>query len=637
MVVGAFVGAWSPVASASPQSEAYLRALEAGRADGWPAAKAEARGMGRELIEWARLRSGDGTFAEYRTFLAKHADWPGLEYLRRRGESAIGEGTDPAQVIAYFADQSPSTGNGVWRLIEAFEAKGESGEAQALAVLAWRSLSLTSEAETHIYTRYSKLLKSHHEARADALMWEREFRAAKRMLPRLGTDWRALLAAREALAKNRPGVDAFIEAVPASLQNHPGLAYERFAWRARKDRDDGAIEIMRAQSKSAAALGQPERWADRRRRLARILMRNGKGEAAYALASSHHLSEGSDYADLEWLSGYIALRQLQDPVLALDHFNRFRLAVATPISLGRAGYWEGRALELMGASGDAQAAYAFGAKFQTSFYGLLSAEKAGVAMDPDLATGGALPDFASAPYHKSSVFEAAQFLIEAGELPLAGRFLRHLGESLDEGALRQLSAEVVAMKEPYLAVRIGKFAADRAIVIPSAYYPMHPLAQSDLPVPAELALSIARRESEFYVAARSSVGARGLMQVMPGTAKDMAKALELEYRLSDLTTDGPYNAKLGSAYLAQLVEEFGPAYVLVAAGYNAGPARPRRWIGERGDPRQNDVDPIDWIESIPYNETRNYVMRVMESLPVYRARIAGKPVPIRISEELRGR
>ncbi|MFT6450838.1 MAG: soluble lytic murein transglycosylase [Halocynthiibacter sp.] len=625
------------MAMASPQTEAYLRALESGRADGWPAAQAEARGMGRELIEWARLRSGHGEFGEYRAFLAKHPDWPGLEYLHQRGEGAIPEGADPAQVIAYFADQTPETGDGVWRLIEAYLAKGESGDAEALAVLAWRSLSLNAEVETHLFTRFAKLLKPHHEARADMLMWDREFRAANRMAPRLGKDWQALLTAREALAKDRPGVDAFIEAVPAKLQDHPGLAYERFAWRARKDRDDGAIEIMLAQSKSADALGQPERWADRRSRLARILMRNGKGEAAYTLASNHHLSEGSDYADLEWLSGYIALRLLQDPVLALDHFNRFRLAVATPISLGRAGYWEGRALELMGAAVDAQAAYAFGAKHQTSFYGLLSAEKAGIAMDADLASGGKQPDFASAPYRKSSVYEAALFLVEAGDLPLAGRFFRHLGESLSEAELLQLSAEIVAMKEPYLAVRIGKFAADRGIVVPSAYYPMHPLAQSDLPVPAELALSIARRESEFYVAARSGVGARGLMQVMPGTAKEMAEALELDYVLDDLTTDGTYNAKLGSAYLAQLIEEFGPAPALVAAGYNAGPSRPRAWIKERGDPREAGVDPIDWIESIPYEETRNYVMRVMESLPVYRARLTGKAVPIRISEELRGR
>jgi len=624
-------------AAATPEAESYVAAREHMRRDDWQSAREAARGVARDLVEWARLRAGQGDFADYLTFLQRNGDWPGLDYLRRRGEARIPRAADPAQVLAFFAGNAPETGNGNLRLIEAYDAIGQKGEAEAQAVLAWRTLPLDAEAEAQIFTRYAPLLEPHHEARLDAMLWEHEWEAAERMLPRVGEGWAKLAAARRALARDEAGVDARIEAVPATLATHAGLAYERFAWRARRDRDEDAIALMEARSASAAELGRPAAWAGRRARLARLLMRAGEGERAYGLAAAHHLTEGSDYADLEWLAGYLALTYLQDPVLALDHFNRFRLAVETPISLGRAGYWEGRALEAMGAGEDARAAYAFGAQHQTSFYGLLAAEKAGVAMDPALAATPDRPDWTQAPFAQSTVLQAALILREADEAPRAAWFLRHLAEGLSEGELGQLGQMVLELDDPYLAVRLGKLAADRGIVLPELYYPLHPLARGDLPVAPELALSIARRESEFYVAARSGAGARGLMQLMPRTAEAMAGKLGLAFDAGALTADGTYNAKLGSAYLAQLIEEFGEAPALVAAGYNAGPSRPRRWIEEFGDPRSAGVDPVDWVEHIPFEETRNYIMRVTESLPVYRARLAGQPVPITLTAELKGR
>jgi soluble lytic murein transglycosylase len=365
-------------------------------------------------------------------------------------------------------------------------------------------------------------------------------------------------------------------------------------------------------------------------------MRAGEARTAYRLASRHGLTGGSTYADLEWLAGYVALTYLDDPETALRHFENLRLAVETPISLGRAGYWEGRAYEAMGNAEMAQAAYAFGGEFQTSFYGLLAAEKAGMPMDPELTGRTEYGDWRTSSFANSSVLAAALLLQRAGEMTLAERFLTHLAEGLNAQEVGQLANLAFELEEPHIALMIAKRAAEGGIVVPSAYYPVVDLGASNPIVPPELALSIARRESEFDPTVVSGVGARGLMQLMPGTAEEMAGDLGLSYSANRLTTDPAYNATLGVAYLAELVNNFGSNFVLVSAAYNAGPSRPIRWMEERGDPRSGQIDVIDWIEHIPFTETRTYVMRVMESLPVYRARLSGQTEPIRLSEELTG-
>jgi len=624
--------------SASPMAaRAYEQAVTQIRTGDWDAAQALVTGEGRTLVDWQKLRAGHGTFDQYRAFLRDHADWPGLPYLRRRGEGTIPETADPAQVLHYFADQQPATGTGTLRLIEAYEALGRKADAEAQAVLAWRTLALGDNVESVLSARYGALLRPHTPARLDAMLWAQNWRAAERAARRLDDGHQALALARAALARSEPGVDVRIEAVPAKLQDDAGLAYERFAWRMRKGRHADALELLLARSDSAAALGQPAKWASARADLARRDMRAGNPARAYDIAANHQLSEGAAFADLEWLAGYLALSYLHDPVLALDHFNRLRTAVQSPISLGRAGYWEGRALELMGADADAQAAYEFAAQYQTGFYGQLAGERLGRPLDPALTSPAPPADWHDARFRDSSVFKAAELLYAAGDLPLAGRFFRHLSESLSAPELAQLEAAVERLNEPYLSVRLGKYVARRGIVLARSYFPLHPLAKRDLPVAPELALSIARRESEFYAGAKSGVGARGLMQLMPATAKAMAQELNIDYVLSDLTLDPDYNATLGSAYLARLIGEFGNNPVLVAAGYNAGPSRPHSWIESFGDPRSAGIDPVDWIEHIPFDETRNYVMRVAESLPVYRARLTGQSGPIRLSQELRGR
>lgn len=408
-------------------------------------------------------------------------------------------------------------------------------------------------------------------------------------------------------------------------------------WRVSKQRRDAAADIILTRSTSAESLGRPAKWANWRRILARQEMRAGNAQRAYDLARNHRLESGSNYADLEWLAGYVSLRYLNRPSDALVHFRRFHAAVFTPISLGRAAYWEGRALEAMGDAEAAQMAYREGARYQTSFYGLLAAEKAGVPMDPMLTGTDGIAPWRDAAFSRNSVFKAADLFFQADQTWETARFLGRLVEDTSETELVALADYALSLGDPYLAVRVGKQIASEGVVAPRTYYPVPPVGAGPLPVPPELALSIARRESEFRATAVSGAGARGLMQLMPATAQSMAGKLGLTYEKARLTADPVYNATLGSAYLAQLIEEFGDNIVLVSVGYNAGPNRARNWITEYGDPREEGVDVIDWIEHIPFRETRNYVMRVAESLPIYRARLSGKVAPIRLLEELKKR
>jgi len=627
----------------SPVSHGMAQAIAAIKAGNWTDAAAAAQRAGpiaSDIVEWHRLRAGLGRFDDALAFLRRHADWPGLAWLKQQAEEDLPlEGRAP-DVIAFFADTAPVTGQGVVALVTAFSDIGATGDAQAEAALAWLDRSMTAEAEETLISLYPEVLEPLHLARLDRMLWDDAESAARRMMDRLNDpDQTKLAEARLMLRNGRPGGLAAADALPARLQNDPGLAFERFRLAHTQDRDAEATDIVLRHSADPALLGRPEVWANRRRALTRTLMRAGEYEDAYAVAASHRLDEGIgyDYSDLEWLSGFLALRFLDDPGRALIHFQKFRASVNSPISLGRAGYWEGRAHEALGDTEAAANAYAFGAEYQTSFYGLLAAERGGIPMDAALTGKEVYPPLSVASFARSDVLEATLLLQAAGARDLAKRFFVHVAESLDEAEIGTLADLALALGEPHIAVLIGKQAAETGLTLPRPYYPVVELGLENIPVPMELALAIARRESEFNPGVASGVGARGLMQLMPGTAEEVAGKLGLPYSRERLFTDPTYNATLGTAYLAELFGRFGPNVVLVSAGYNAGPSRPIRWMSERGDPRDASIDVVDWIEMIPFDETRNYVMRVAESLPVYRARITGQVAPIRLTDELKAR
>lgn len=612
-------------------------ALAAAGAEDWAAATAAAEGqVSDDIVEWLRLRSGEGQLDEYEAFLQRRPDWPGLGLLREKGEAAVARSTSAERVLAWFNGGQPETVEGSFALIRAYTALGQTDAARAEAVRAWLALSFTAEQEAALLEAYPKALAQVNETRLDRLLWDGEATEAARMLPRVGADWRKLAEARIALREESPGVDAKLKAVPAALSNNPGLAYERFIWRMRKDRYEEAATLIVDSSSSAETLGRPEDWAERRALLARRLLRDGDPRMAYRVAASHHLAGGSDYADLEFIAGFVALRHLGDAQAGLDHFRRLTAAVSTPISLARGAYWEGRALDQLGQTDAARAAFARAAQNHTAYYGLLAAERQGMPLDPEILGRQQYPDWQTASFADSSVLQAAILLQQAGDRALAKRFLLHLAEGLNAQELGQLGDMALSLDEPHFAVLIGKQAAERGIILPRVYYPVTDLVPDGLAVSRALALSIARRESEFDPGVVSPAGARGLMQVMPETARMMATKLGKGFDRARLTSDPAYNAALGSEYLKQLLEEFGPSIALIASGYNAGPGRPRAWVEQFGDPRRDDVDVVDWVEMIPFSETRTYVMRVAESVVIYRAKLKGEAGPIDLTGELKG-
>ena len=615
-------------------------AMDAMRAGNWDTAATLAARDGdvaADVIEWHRLRAGRGTYDDVRNFLARRSDWPGESYLRRKSEDAVIEAGSNA-VLAFFADLAPQTPRGVLAYAAAKTAAGEAGEAQATVVLAWRTMAMNDTSHALFMATHGDLLLNHHEGRTNNMLWDGSLKDVRRMFDLIPTAQVKLAKARIALQNRSGNASTLVDAVPAELQNDAGLAHDRFTWRARKGRSASAKELLIATSTSAKALGRPENWSNRRRSLARDEMRDGDAKRAYAMASQHFLTSGSAYADLEWLSGFIALQKLNDPKAALAHFKNHRSVIESPISRGRAGYWIGRAHEALGDAAAADQSYADGAQFQTSFYGLLAAERADLPFDAGLAGTAVFPDWRTSAMANDPLFEAGLLLQASGELDVAERFWTHYVEQLDEGAAAQLGQAAIDANQPHLAVMIGKRVAYRGITLAAPYYPLHPLADAKLPMAAEMSLSIARRESEFDPKVQSGVGARGLMQIMPATAKEVAQGLGRsgEHSTARLTADPVYNAELGSKFLSTLAGRFDGNVVMMSAAYNAGPSRPIRWSGLYGDPRRADVDVVDWIEHIPFRETRNYVMRVTESLPIYRARLGKAPLPVSFTDELKG-
>lgn len=592
--------------------------------------------MAAVLVEWFRLRAGEGDWREYTAFLSRNPDWPGLRRLRSMGEANMPDTLRSATVRAYFEDQPPQRGRGVLRLASAYQTIGRTADARAEAIRAWTSFSLAKSEEDALLRDYSGILSRHHEARLDMLLWRGLTREAQRMLPRVNAGQRALAEARIALRRTAAGVDALIEKVPEALSKHPGLTYERFNWRVKKDRWDEAEEMLLGLARAKADLGRPASWAPRRRGFARRALRRGEANNAYLMASRHGLDAdgGYDYADLEWLSGYIALRHFRKPDLAVEHFSRFRDAVSTPISLGRAGYWLGRAQDAANEPEKAREAYQLGATYQTSFYGQLAAQRGELPTDASLIGHQAEGTWQGADFLGSSVFRAGLLLHYADEQRYVRWFFTHMAETMSQSDQAKLAQLALEIERPHVALRIAKEAAKQGRVISAPYYPVTELAYFGVDVPAELAMAIARQESELNPQASSPAGARGLMQIMPATARGVAQELGVEYSKSRLANDWRYNARLGIAYLSGLIEQYRGSVLLAAAAYNAGPTRVNSWIEEYGDPRRRDIDEIDWIENIPFRETRNYVQRILESLHVYRLRINGRVEPLRLAQDL---
>ncbi len=593
--------------------------------------------LARDLLTWTRLREVGGTFGEYLDFLTRNADWPGLDRLRTKGEDTIPDSARASDLRAYFGSAGPQTGAGVLRFVTALKRAGEGAAAAEALRAAWTGLTLSAEEETRLIDAFGPDLAPLHAARAEAMLWRGRTGEAERLLPRLASDERAVVAARIALLRNADDVVARVNAVPPSRREDPGLAFDRTARFARLGDRDSAAALMGIWSTGTRGLGDPQNWARWRDDLARTDLRKGNAARAYDIASRHYLDPGdSQYPDMEWLAGYVALKGLNDPARAATHFANAESAAQDPITAARAAYWVGRAAEARGDGATAQAAYARAATHQTSYYGLLASEKLGLPLDPALARPNPVPPFSQAEFLNSGQPRAALMLVLSGERSNAVVFFLKLGRTLNRDELIQIGAILEALHEPYLALIMAKEAQARGIDLPEFLFPLHDLSHLDMGVTSELALAIARRESQFNPAAGSSAGAQGLMQLMPTTAEEIARRMGVGYDKGRLTSDWRYNAMLAGDFLGDLRDRYGDSPVLIASGYNAGPRRPQDWIALLGDPRAAGTDIVDWVEAIPYRETRVYVMRVTEAVPIYAARLGEMGDAIRFTAMLKG-
>lgn len=564
----------------------------------------------RDLILWRMARRGWGGFGELAELALRRPDWPLTRFVRIAAERAPDAGRDARLLARFFAASGPRTLTGA-RLLAASQSGAQA--AQTLA-RAWTTLEAEDAERADFTAAHPEIARRGAALRLDEMLWRGERGEAAALLDLVDPGRRVLARARMALRGRARGVDGLIAAVPASLKGDPGLAYERFIWRHRAGDDRGAAEIALAQS---GRLGRPELWGARRERLARTLFTNGAARLAYRVASEHGLTGGHQFAQNEWMAGWIALRGLNEPARAARHFENHYAATDTPISQGRGGYWTGRAYEAMGEPRAARNWYEKGARNPTSFYGQLAAEKIGRDPTSDLAARDGANRAAA-----GDLAEAIRALNAAGQRRDALLFAVAGAQAApDRDALARLGRLALEIDRPDIAIRIAKAGARRGWVVMDYYYPTRPELSRGLAVGPAFAHAITRQESEMNPEAVSHAGARGLMQLMPATAKKVSRDLGVRYSWSGLTSDPAYNIQLGTGYLAQMRARWGNAPILIAASYNAGPHRAAQWIERFGDPRSGRRDVVDWIESIPFSETRNYVQRVVESLNVYRARL----------------
>lgn len=623
---------------------ALRRAIAATGARDWDGAAAAARQSGplaSDIAAWHRLRAGQGSFAEYADFVQRNADWPGMELLRQRAEALMGSGVAHGDVIAWFEADRPRSGAGLRRLITALLREQGREAAQAALITHWTAAETPLEPsdEAALIADWGDALGKHHIARAQRLLDRGDWKAAQRLLPRMPAADREITQLRIDLQSGGSKLAERLGALPDAARNDPGVNLDRFRWRMREKDVDGARAIMLARSASAKTLGDPVPWAGLRADLARASLRDGDADTALKLAAAHFLPDGHiARIDLDWLAGYAAFK-LRDWDEANRHFEVLGRDSTSAITQSRALYWRARTAQARGDAKTGRRLMEEAATHQSTWYGQLAAETTGIAMDPDLVPAGhgidTAPDWRGSDLMRDRRIQAAIWLFIAGDPDLAQRFLLHTAETAtaeDIGRMARLMAE---LHQPHFSLRLAKAAAQKGVVYPALLFPLTGLERSDLGIPPELLMAIARRESEFNARAASHADARGLMQVMPATAQHIAVDVGLPYDLAELSGNPDYNAMYGATYLAGLRERYGPSIALVAAGYNAGPGRSAQWLKAFGDLRKG-ADPVDWVEAIPFDETRNYVMRVAEALPIYRARIAGHPVPLTPIADLTG-
>ncbi len=555
-------------------------------------------------------------FYEIETFLKNHLDWPLTERLRQRAEEAMRPKMSPDSIINWFADRQPLTPDGGIRLGEAFLKVLQKQKAIQIFRKTWIEGNFGAKQERQFYRRYRHFLtKEDHLSRIERLLWKGRYYPVRRMLNKVNKDYRALAFARITLRQYRGGVDRAISAVPKHLINDSGLIFERFRWRRRKGRDINAIELLKDLPQN---LGYLEYWWREKAILTRRLLQKGHISDAYNLAKKHGLSIGKSFVEAEWMAGWIALRFLNNANEALEHFEAVFNGSKYPISRARGAYWAGRASETLHNIKQAKDWYAKAARYSLTYYGQQALVKINTDNVVRISNESDINGVQNYAFQRNELVKVVNILGKMKVFDLIKPFIIKLS-NLDSSAAWHNKVAVLARKNgrPDLAVFTAKKAYRSGVTIIKEGYPVFTI-RGDANFNWSLLFALIRQESAFNNKAISRAGARGLMQIMPSTARQIAKINKIKYHKNKLTTNSAYNLKLGKIYLSGLLSKFDSSLVLSLAAYNAGPARVYNWIKRNGDPRSKDVDTIDWVELIPYKETRNYIQRVIENYNVYK-------------------
>jgi soluble lytic murein transglycosylase len=583
--------------------------------------------LARKLAEWIVLRSEDNgaTVERYRAFILANPSWPSQTFLRRRLESALWDDhRDDATVWSWFENESPISAKGKLALARAMIGRGDRTNAERLVRDAWRNDPMSEDTENAALDLYGALITpGDQKARMDLFLYGSEHEIALRAARRLGSGYVALAKARIATYHKAANSRALLEAVPYELHSDPGYLFSKIQLLRREEKFTEAAQLMMSAPKDPNRLYNLDEWWIERRLLARKMIDVGENRTAYLIARDAALPSRDIYkTEQEFTAGWIALRFLGDPATAAQHFARIGVGSANPTTLARAGYWRGRAAEAAGHSQEARAAYAAAAEQSTSYYGQLARAKLGL---PQLELN-APPSTRGHAVERLEVVRAVQLLYELGEGEIVIPILADMGENGDADALVGLGELATRYRDARGMLLMGKAALNRGLPFDLYAYPVTgipPFRSIGPEVEPSVVYAIARQESAFNPAVVSPAQAYGLMQVTPEAGRYVCKKYGASFDLTRMKTDPVYNAALGAAELGGLLEDYRGSYIMTFAAYNAGRGSVKKWIDRYGDPRDPKVDAVDWVELIPFSETRNYVMRIMENLQVYRTRFGG--------------
>jgi soluble lytic murein transglycosylase len=623
------------VAATSSTSQADAEALENiiglirkhKPADATQAEAAISDPLARKLAEWLILRSDDNgaSVERYRAFIAANPSWPSQTFLRRRVEAALWDDhRDDATVWAWFENESPMSAKGRFALARAMLARGDRANAERLVREAWRNDTMSDDTENAALDQFGALLTpGDQKARMDLLLYGSEHEAALRAARRLGGDEVALAKARIATYHKASNTRALLEAVPRELHGDAGYIFSRIQLLRREEKFAEAAQLMLSAPKNPDRLYNVDEWWVERRLLSRKMLDVGENRTAYLIARDAALPARDIYkTEQEFTAGWIALRFLNDPATAAQHFARIGVGSVNPTALARAGYWQGRAAEAEGRSHEARAAYAAAAEHSTSYYGQLARAKLGL---PQIELNGA-PAARGRGIERLEIVRAVQLLYALEEREIAIPIFADMGENGDPDALVGLGELASRNGDARGMLLVGKAALNRGLPFDFYAYPVTgvpPFRSIGPEVEQSIVFAITRQESAFNPADASPAQAYGLLQVTPDAGRYVCKKYGAGFDLGRLKNDPAYNAALGAAELGGLIEDYRGSYIMTFAAYNAGRGSVKKWIERYGDPRNPKVDAVDWVEEIPFAETRNYVQRVMENLQVYRARFGG--------------